>query len=70
MLSRLTELEPLAPKGCDLVINKMSGLPASTVDSDLWYDIWKYAVAIQGICVRQGHEGSLVGAGQYLFFLL
>ena len=70
MLSRLTELESLAPKGCALAINRMPNLHASTVDSDLWYDIWGYAVAIQGMCVRHGREGSLISAGQYLLFPL
>ena len=64
MSSRLTELEPLAPDNCALTITMEPGLPASTVESDVWYNIWGDAVAIQGICVRQGYEGSSILTGQ------
>lgn len=70
MSARLTELGPLVPNNCALAITMEPGLPALTIDQDRWYDIWGYAVAIQGVCVRQGFEGSFILTGQYLFFLL
>lgn len=69
MLSRLTELGPLV-SNCALAITMEPDVPASTVDSEDWYRIWEYVVAVQGMCVRHGHEGNVVGAGQYLFSLL
>ncbi|KAK0514244.1 hypothetical protein JMJ35_002861 [Cladonia borealis] len=49
---------------CALAITLMPDVPTSTVDSESWYYIWEYAVAIQGMCVRQGYEGSIIGAGE------
>ena len=65
----MTDLGPLA-QNCALAITLMPDISRSTVDSESWYYIWEYAVAIQGMCVRQGYEGSIIGAGQYIFFLL
>lgn len=48
---------------CALAITLEPDLPASTRDAETWYHIWGYAVAIQGMCVRHGYAGSLVGAG-------
>ena len=70
VISRLSEFEPLAPHGCTLAVVMDPSLPASTTDTDDWYTIWGYAVAIQGMCVRHGFAGSIGGAGQYYLFLL
>lgn len=62
-MSRLTEFKPLAPHGCSLAVVMDPSLAASTTDTDVWYSIWGYAVAIQGMCVRHGFEGSIGGVG-------
>ena len=42
----------------------MDGLPASTIDTSTYYEIWEDIVAIQGMCVRQNHPGRRVSAGK------
>ncbi|KAL2054901.1 hypothetical protein ABVK25_004723 [Lepraria finkii] len=51
------------PAGCILLIEKMDGLPASTIDTSTYYEMWEDIVAIQGMCVRQNHPGRRVSAG-------
>ena len=45
-------------------------LPAWTTDTDVWYDLWGSAVAIQGMCVRFGFEGSITSVGKYKLSIL
>jgi hypothetical protein len=54
----------LAPDGCLLLIDKLDELPASTIDTSTYHEIWRDTVAIQGMCVRYNRQGRVVGAGK------
>ncbi|KAL2042513.1 hypothetical protein N7G274_005006 [Stereocaulon virgatum] len=53
------------PDGCLLLIDRLDELPASTIDTSTYHEIWEDTVAIQGMCVRYNREGRVVGAGDY-----
>ena len=47
-----------------MLIDRLDELPASTIDTSTYHEIWRDVVAIQGMCVRYNRQGRVVGAGK------
>ena len=64
-LAKLADNISKADKQCEMTVQTFV-----TTDVTSWYDIWAVGVAINGMCVRIGHNGEQFGIGRVSIHIL